>query len=298
MKNVHSVFYRTKLFIAQRRQRGLNMFFSKASKIIFLLHFIPVLLLSALVYCDCNSNHEFGETVEGWIFFFLLDFPLATYLLSFIPNTTTGNDYLDCIVIPAFIFQITGWIHWTLIWFFLSESLRILLTLLRSAINLICLKEREPRLKKNAPVSKNTWSFFETAVVVFWIHLAVVIIFFAIWGAPAAGQDHLEKYTVYNPLPQWCLFYLLDFPLGVLYTHAADLTFAHVQWLFIHEPSFVCYRFHFIVGPIFIVQLLGWINWTIICVIVQSVIWGVKHIYCFCSSFECFQWLFKSRSDT
>ncbi|MDR2440276.1 MAG: hypothetical protein LBE12_13030 [Planctomycetaceae bacterium] len=67
-----------------------------------------------------------NESHLGWYMFFVIDFPLGLLfhpigillsVLFHVLSPLTNNYYWDCVILPACLFQILGWLNWTMIWF-------------------------------------------------------------------------------------------------------------------------------------------------------------------------------------
>lgn len=99
----------------------------KTMAVIFLLHLIPVLVCCVIVVMSYDPNpYAQNESHLGWYMFFVIDFPLGLLfhpigillsVLFHVLSPLTNNYYWDCVILPACLFQILGWLNWTMIWF-------------------------------------------------------------------------------------------------------------------------------------------------------------------------------------
>jgi hypothetical protein len=102
--------------------------FIKGSLIIFLLHLVVVGFFCVVIATDYNPNPLMqSEAPEGWMLFFVIDFPLAWLVGGFFHSLGIGmptslfssvqlNYYWDWVLLPGCYFQIVGWINWSIIW--------------------------------------------------------------------------------------------------------------------------------------------------------------------------------------
>jgi hypothetical protein len=99
------------------------MNFIKGTIIIFVIHFIVVLGVCAVVTMSYDSNiHAQNEAHLLWYIFYTISFPLGLLfhpvgiLFHKLFPICAFEDYIwSCVVLPACAMQILGWVNWTII---------------------------------------------------------------------------------------------------------------------------------------------------------------------------------------
>jgi|GEM_PF-5202480 len=117
------------------------MSFIKTTTIIFVLHLVVVLAFGALVAMSYDPRpYPIGinEAQLIWLAFYVIDFPLglllypiAGLLVELFPilSSSFDNYYWDCVVLPALLVQMLGWMNWTMIWYACKYLCKELLSL-------------------------------------------------------------------------------------------------------------------------------------------------------------------------